>query len=692
MNRTIARVSRIVAIVALSALLLVVILALLLATPFGEGFVRRSIERAALSSTGATVSMRELELRPWRLDARAVGLSARRLGAGEEVVYTVEVERARARVDRSGRLHLELEAPVVTVRLQREETERPAGPTLGERLDRARIATLAAANATLHVLDREGVEIVGLDRAAVALERAGVARFAARADAAVRVRAAEERVLDAGMLHAEGEIAGPEIRLAQAKLERPGADLSVRGTLRESPQVDGALEADFRLATDVVRELFPELRATGEVEGTATLALTPEGLSVEADFRGASLSWDAIGPFAAGGRLRLADRRLDLTGGSLAGYGGRADVTASWDLDADRQNVGIVWSGVDLGPLIADFDGPRLPADLAASGEAEIETTAFSREAASGEAQVRLDGRVRSTGAPLAAQARARLEGGDVEIQQSRVELGAGVLAAAGDVSADGRLRGAYQLTWSDLMRLSEVTALVGAPPPPIDLAGALTATGTVGGSLRDPRATASVERQIDRGRGNTGVARSAGDGRSTVPRGRAARRGGRRRAHPPRRSPRLVGTATARAAARRRVRRSLRAPRPRSGARLRRAQRRGRARRLARSTALDARRRGVGAAVTPGRRHPLRSRSAALPRARRGSARGDRRAPRHPRRRLDRRRRHLRSANRGSHRPTPCRRSAAREPPARARPLDRRRGHGRRRGHRRRAGQRAAR
>ena len=109
---------------------------------------------------------------------------------------------------------------------------------------------------------------------------------------------------------------------------------------------------------------------------------------------------------------------------------------------------------------------------------------------------MRLDGRVRSTGAPLAAQARARLEDGDVEIQQSRVELGAGVLAAAGDVSAEGRLRGAYQLTWSDLMRLSEVTALIGAPPPPIDLAGALTATGTVAGSLRDPRATASVERQ----------------------------------------------------------------------------------------------------------------------------------------------------------------------------------------------------
>ncbi len=276
MNRTLARVSRIVAIVALSAVLLVVVLALLLATPFGERFVLRSLVRAALSATGATVTVRELELRPWRLDARAVGLSARRLGAGEEVVYAVEVERARARVDRSGRLHLELEAPVVTVRLQREETERQAGPTLGERLDRARIATLAAANATLHVLDREGVEIVGLDRTTVSLERAGVARFAARADAAVRVRAAEERVLDAGMLHAEGEIAGPEIRLAQAKLERPGADLSVRGTLRESPQVDGALEADFRLATDVVRELFPELRATGEVEGTATLALSPK--------------------------------------------------------------------------------------------------------------------------------------------------------------------------------------------------------------------------------------------------------------------------------------------------------------------------------------------------------------------------------------------------------------------------------
>ena len=194
--------------------------------------------------------------------------------------------------------------------------------------------------------------------------------------------------------------------------------------------------------------------------------------------------------------MRLADRRLDLTGGSLAGYGGRADVTASWDLDADRQNVGIVWSGVDLGPLIADLDGPQLPADLATSGEAALETTAFSREAASGETQVRLDGRVRSTGAPLAAQARARLDGGDLEIQQSRVELGAGVLAAAGDVSADGRLRGAYQLTWSDLMRLSEVTALVGAPPPPIDLAGALVATGTVAGSLRDPRATANVERQ----------------------------------------------------------------------------------------------------------------------------------------------------------------------------------------------------
>ncbi len=423
-------------------------------------------------------------------------MSVRRLGAGEDVVYTLEVERVHARLDRSRRLHLVLEAPVLTIRLQREETERAAGPTLGEQLDRARIATFTAERAALHVLDREGVEIIGLDRAGLSLERADTARFTARADAAARVRAAPDRVLDAGTLQVEGEIAGPEIRLEQAKLERPGADLAVRGTLRQSPQLDGALEADFRLATDVVRELFPELRATGEVEGTARLALESEGLSVEADFRGASLSWDAFGPFAAGGRLRLADRRLDLSGGSLAGYGGRADIAASWDLDADRQSIDVAWSGVDLGPLIADFDGPQLPADLAASGTAALETTAFSRQAASGEAQVRLDGRAHPTGTPLTAQARARLGGGDLEIQQSRVELGAGVLAAAGGVSAEGRLRGAYQLTWSDLMRLSDITALVGAPPPPIDLAGALTATGAVAGSLRDPRATASLERQ----------------------------------------------------------------------------------------------------------------------------------------------------------------------------------------------------
>ena len=103
---------------------------------------------------------------------------------------------------------------------------------------------------------------------------------------------------------------------------------------------------------------------------------------------------------------------------------------------------------------------------------------------------------MRETGDRLTAQARARLDGGDVEIQQSRLELGAGVLAAAGDVSAEGRLRGAYQLTWSDLMRLSDVTALAGAPPPPIDLAGALGATGVVTGTLRDPRVTATIERQ----------------------------------------------------------------------------------------------------------------------------------------------------------------------------------------------------
>ena len=270
-----------------------------------------------------------------------------------------------------------------------------------------------------------------------------------------------------------------------------------------------------------MRELFPELRATGEIEGTARVALEGGGLSIEADFTGAGLNWDAFGPFDAGGRVRLANRRLDLTDGSLSGYGGRADVTAGWDLDADRQTLDLGWSGVDVGTLLEDINGerPGLPVDLAATGEASVETTGFSREAATGDAQARLDGRVRETGAPLAVEARAHLEDGGVEIRQSRATLGAGVLAAAGNVSAGGDVDGAYQLTWSDLTRLGDLTALVGAPAPPIDLAGAVTATGTVGGSLQRPalhRERRAPDRLRRRHRGRRrGARRAATCGRS---------------------------------------------------------------------------------------------------------------------------------------------------------------------------------
>jgi outer membrane protein insertion porin family len=477
---------------------LIVLGALVLSAPIGERFATRRLERALETGTGGAVTVDRLELEPWRLAGRATGFHLRRESPAADLVYSLDAAVARVSIDRSGRLRIVLESPELAIALRRDPPPRaPTGPSIGERLERARVGRVAVEGGVLRLLDEEGAEALRLDRVALALARADRNRFAAEGAAAVGVRAAAERWLDAGALTVTGEIAGPEIQLRSAHLERPGADLDARGTLRESPDVDGALEADFRLSTAVVRELFPELRATGELDGTARLALDASGLSIEADFRGAGLHWDEIGPFAADGRLRLADRRLELVGGSLAGYGGRADVDASWELEQDRQSVAIEWTGVDLGALAEDLDPDlRLPAEARVSGEGGFATEGFALDALTGGASVRAEGRVRRSGAPVAASAQARVGDGIVTIESGTLEAGGARLDAAGRVTTGGELDGSYRLRVGDLARAGEMAAMLGAPAPPVDLAGTLEARGGVSGTLADPRWTASVERQ----------------------------------------------------------------------------------------------------------------------------------------------------------------------------------------------------
>ena len=282
---------------------------------------------------------------------------------------------------------------------------------------------------------------------------------------------------------------GRSIRIASARVESPAGTAVVEGTIGS----DGSLALDVR-ASEV--DLAAAARAVGaqaEVEGTGYFAGT---LSGTLEHPSASVVFEVVD-------AQFARRTFDLLSGAvtasreavsvqgLLAYQRAARYAASGSLTGlggARDDIGVA-ANVEVGYA-------QLRDALAEAGlEAEV--------AGDVEAQVKIGG---TLGAPTAegwarlyqpswrgyradrAEAQFAFSDGVVHIADARAQAGESGFTASGEVSTQGEL----SLAFSADLRLADLQAREDLGLP-LDLTGQVTASGRVGGTVKQPLIEADV-------------------------------------------------------------------------------------------------------------------------------------------------------------------------------------------------------
>ena len=274
-----------------------------------------------------------------------------------------------------------------------------------------------------------------------------------------------------------------------------GVNATVSGTVPLSGgEIDLAANIE-RLPLALANVAAPDLALRGDVSGTAEVGGTLAQPDATFDLRAAGVSTQAtrdadVAPLDATARGRFADNTLTLQSATVTNdQGVRATASGtvplgggSIDVSADIERLPLSLANAvapDLG-LQGDLSG-----EVQASGTLSDPQATFDLSAADVSTRATRDASI----APLAANARGRVEGRTVRIETASVTNPQGLEAnLSGTVPLDG---GAIDVS-ADVDRAP--LALADAVAPELDLSGSVSAEAQVSGTLSDPRATFSVE------------------------------------------------------------------------------------------------------------------------------------------------------------------------------------------------------
>ncbi|HEV7252840.1 MAG TPA: translocation/assembly module TamB domain-containing protein [Mesorhizobium sp.] len=281
-------------------------------------------------------------------------------------------------------------------------------------------------------------------------------------------------------------VEGSTIRLPGLALEVGGGRIEAQGTIAET--LDVALSLD-EVPLDIANAVRPDLELSGLVSGSARVSGTRAEPQIEFDLsapaiRAAALSRAGIGSLAISAEGRTAGNRLDLNASLSSPEGLRATVAGALPLDEGELALDV---NLEAFPLaIANAVVPELELAGTLAGTARLTGTYAEPEAI-------FD--LRGTGLSAAPLARAGVPpltvvatGSFVDqlltLERATIE-GPGGLRA----SAQGRipLTGGELALDVDLESLP--LAIANAVRPELELAGTLSGTAQLSGTLADPSA-----------------------------------------------------------------------------------------------------------------------------------------------------------------------------------------------------------
>jgi outer membrane protein assembly complex protein YaeT len=260
--------------------------------------------------------------------------------------------------------------------------------------------------------------------------------------------------------------------------------------------LSGTVDLDFRLDVSLVRSWFPEAEVEGLVSGEGSLAYRDDSFTAEGTYDSASLQWAELEPWAAKGRIALADGQLSLDETILRGYGGRVDVEARMDLGEEAtQSFRVDYSGLSTIRFIEELFPGFPPLSASMEGHAFVELRDWRLEPGEWSASavavpenapdtLPIGGTIKATGFGNRSEIEADLESEPLRAEMAvRGRVGTDRI----DVTIEQRLdRLEETLAW-----LTDRDLLPEALP---DLSGSLRASGKVGGTLDEPSWTAAFE------------------------------------------------------------------------------------------------------------------------------------------------------------------------------------------------------
>ena len=481
------RALRALAILGLSAAVLVLLALAFAHTPLGRSQARRALERWGSRATGGTLRLQDLDLTAWRGRAGATSASLRLRG--------VSVDVPRVTLDWSPRkgAHLVLVRPTIVVR-ETVDTRPRQGPAGGLAAQPWRVLEqLAGAKVSegrLELQDESGAPWLVLGRFDLDADTSGGARLRLQdascgwPGAGLRVQAA---TADALLRLEEGTLVVERVRI-----DAGASSVDVSGRLDRIEPITATASGQAAVDGTLVEALAPGSGLTGRIEATAKVEVVSDRVTGTLDASSPALALAQVGPWSASARGRFEGPRLLVDSFVADGFGGRLEASGPLALGgAPRTEVSVHARGLDVAALVRALGGGELPVSARADAAASWSAKGWDLESSGGDARVTLSAGA-GRGLQPAGSAVVRLRGRDVVIEEARVEARGARATVRARIASPGQVAG----QWTAELPLAAAAGLLadlGSPTKPPPLGGTIAAEGDLAGSLAQLRAAATV-------------------------------------------------------------------------------------------------------------------------------------------------------------------------------------------------------
>ncbi len=309
----------------------------------------------------------------------------------------------------------------------------------------------------------------------------------------VRIGSVDQILIELDAIDADLVASLGLLRVASASVLKGDSFVRAEGNLDISDRTNGTLETRYALDGSLLRLIDDDLVITGVATGEAQVHIELKEADIDAVVRSESIEWEEVAVRDVEAAARLSKGVLRIERASAGGFGGEARGSGELELrEAGEQHIELSWSGIDVVDAVRQIAGKTLPVAARVSGDARLQLTGWRLEDAVGDARVRLD-----PGADLAGNLRAELQQGKVQLETDRLELvpwsttlaaRAALDLAVREPETSHELEVDYELRAANIAQLAELV-----PDLPVSIAGAISATGRVDGTLEEPHWTAQI-------------------------------------------------------------------------------------------------------------------------------------------------------------------------------------------------------